>query len=593
MFLITTADQRFWKTDDSILFLGEWCKLFSQRRVWEKLDYKVLPYHWDNREKLYHDYLSLDRLIEEVLRQMTVLLNEIHGVDRSLRYWRIIIGPWLNYFIPVVFDRFQSVLAAIGCGRVTNTLICRDDLTKWLPNSFPDFLESYIKDDYNHYLYSRIIEYTEGIPSEITDTEDERKNIKHPNGGCAQTVIKNLVRLTGNLIPNNFNRIVLISTYLNNLDLVKLQLSLKQIPYLSPPNGDMPVFNVDLEKRAQLTLRSLHDDFGQILAKMVMKQFPLNYLEGYSQMHSLALRTYPQNPNVIFTANAYFGNEIFKFWAAHYADQGIKFVGTQHGGLYGAARCYSDEDHELKIYDRYYTWGWKSDTSMNIKPMPSLKLSKIKDNKEEIYPIKNGKILMVMANFPRYHYHMYSIPFAATGMTQYYNFQFAFCKTLPDEIKKRILVRLFGHDYDWSQNERWKHEHPDIECYMGKKTLLKQLKECCLCIVTYNATSLLETFSLNFPTLLLWDPKHWELRPSAQPYYKKLHKAGILYYTPESAAARVSEIYQDPISWWWQSEIQNAKNDFCDQFAKTSGNCLNEWVKEFRNIIPMNEKVDN
>ena len=83
MFLITTADQRFWKTDEPILFLGEWCKLFSQRPVWENLSYEVIPYHWDDRKKLYRDYLSLKGLQEELLRELAEKLNEIHGVDYS------------------------------------------------------------------------------------------------------------------------------------------------------------------------------------------------------------------------------------------------------------------------------------------------------------------------------------------------------------------------------------------------------------------------------------------------------------------------------------------------------------------------------
>ena len=60
MFLITTADKRFWKTGEPVLFLGEWCKLFPERHIWEKLDYEVLPYHWDDRKRLYEDYLSLN-----------------------------------------------------------------------------------------------------------------------------------------------------------------------------------------------------------------------------------------------------------------------------------------------------------------------------------------------------------------------------------------------------------------------------------------------------------------------------------------------------------------------------------------------------
>jgi len=62
------------------LFLGEWCKLFSQRAIWEKLTFEVLPYHWDDRKKLYHDYVYLDKLCEDTLGRIAVILYHIHGV---------------------------------------------------------------------------------------------------------------------------------------------------------------------------------------------------------------------------------------------------------------------------------------------------------------------------------------------------------------------------------------------------------------------------------------------------------------------------------------------------------------------------------
>ena len=39
--------------------------------------------------------------------------NEIHNVDHSLRYWRILIGPWLGYFIHILFDRWIMLKRAI------------------------------------------------------------------------------------------------------------------------------------------------------------------------------------------------------------------------------------------------------------------------------------------------------------------------------------------------------------------------------------------------------------------------------------------------------------------------------------------------
>ena len=64
-------------------------------------------YHWDNRDQLHSDYKYLETLYENILRDFTDSLNSIHHVNHSIDYWRILIGPWLYYFIQTVFDRWQ------------------------------------------------------------------------------------------------------------------------------------------------------------------------------------------------------------------------------------------------------------------------------------------------------------------------------------------------------------------------------------------------------------------------------------------------------------------------------------------------------
>ena len=56
-FLITTADERTWRTDHPVLCLGAWCCTYSRTATWEKLKAEIAPYHWDDRDKLYRDYL--------------------------------------------------------------------------------------------------------------------------------------------------------------------------------------------------------------------------------------------------------------------------------------------------------------------------------------------------------------------------------------------------------------------------------------------------------------------------------------------------------------------------------------------------------
>ena len=97
MFLITTSYKKSWgNKSENILFAREWCKLFSNKKYWEDLNYEVFPYHWLDRNKLYADIQNLDDMYEKYLDIMVVQLNNLHNVKHTNRYWRIIIGPWLN-----------------------------------------------------------------------------------------------------------------------------------------------------------------------------------------------------------------------------------------------------------------------------------------------------------------------------------------------------------------------------------------------------------------------------------------------------------------------------------------------------------------
>ena len=67
--LITIADEKTWPEDKKhpVLFLGEWCKLYSRKSNWEKLDSKTRPHHWSDREKLHADYQAMQIIYEKTL----------------------------------------------------------------------------------------------------------------------------------------------------------------------------------------------------------------------------------------------------------------------------------------------------------------------------------------------------------------------------------------------------------------------------------------------------------------------------------------------------------------------------------------------
>ena len=197
----------------------------------------------------------------------------------------------------------------------------------------------------------------------------------------------------------------------------------------------------------------------------------------------------------------------------------------------------------------------------------------------------DGNILWVGMNQHRYSYWLYSIPIGPQ-LIDYLVDQKYFAEEVSAEVRRLLMYRLYPIDIDdWSLKDRLKDMLPPVKFYDGPKSIYQQLNESRLCICTYNSTTFLETFAADFPTLMFWNPNHWELRPSGEPYFEELKRVGIYHDTPESAAAQANIIYQDPIAWWQSSDVQEVRKKFCNRFARTSPHWVSEWKTELQKLI--------
>jgi len=137
-------------------------------------------------------------------------------------------------------------------------------------------------------------------------------------------------------------------------------------------------------------------------------------------------------------------------------------------------------------------------------------------------------------------------------------------------VRKQLLLRLYPAETGWHETDMWQNIDLPIEIYRGDKSCFNQLNESRLAISTYNGMGILETLSANYPTIIFWNPNHWELRESAKPIFNALLGAGIFHETPQSAACKVNQIHQDVESWWISVKVQEARETFCNRFANTS-----------------------
>lgn len=575
-FLITTADEKTWEIKQPVLFLGEWCHRFDRKATWENLDSEVVPYHWDNREKLYNDYITLSALYEKLLIELTSKLNEFHKVNHSLRYWRILIGPWLGYFTQMLFDRWTMIERVCSNYKIIRVKVLNTPLVEIVPNDMDHFIRLFVTDKWNEAIFNQLIQKYTKLPVEnLLPTIHSKSLLLNSTGFRTNQRITLKHRINKSLM--NFiswgskffvksNEAFLITTYLPLKQDLHLQLILGQFPKIwhsySTPSAELKLLN-----RGWKLCKSDVSGFEHIIREMIPEHLPTAYLEGFTDLMNLQKKLpWPTEPKFIFTSNSFSSDDVFKAWAALKVEGGTPLVIGQHGGNYGLARWSFNEDHQVAISDAYISWGWEDLNSPRIKKFGNLKTIRKKQNWNP-----KGYAMLVEMTLPQYSYWMYSAPVAHQWL-DYFEDQCRFTAALSTNLRSNLLIRLYSQDYGWCQKKRWLDRFPNIRLDDGTASISSLIENSRLYISTYNATTFLDSLSMNVPTIMFWNPKHWELREEARPYFNRLKEVGIFHETPESAAAKVVEIWDSVSCWWNQPEIQEAREYFCKRFARTVKN---------------------
>lgn len=576
--LIATALEETWPSEDTpVVFLGEWCKLYNRKEKWSKYDSVTVSYHWDDRKKLYKDYLYLRDIYEEILQELSLKLNEIHGVDHSLRYWRILIGPWLGYFIQMVFDRYEMVHRACLQYSIGGVNCALPKIEDYVPNDMKSFGSIYAEDFWNQLIYDCIIQETNIKVNQHVKIV-EKTGITEPKLSLNRKIRRKIASVLSSLssIGVRDREAFLISSYLPTWEAIKFQIKLGQIPRFWR-SIDIPQGRISKEKRQWKIPVGNKTGFEKFIRELIPFQIPIAYLEGYTSVQSLIEQLkWPPKPKFIFTSNNHNSDDIFKAWAGKKTEEGTPLIVGQHGGHYGVGLWSFMEEHEIAISDRYLTWGWKDEKQKKVKECFSLKLA----NQKDIVWDRKGRLYIVNMVLPQYSYWMLSAP-VSSQINHYFRDQYNLIKGLDQEIRIKTTVRMYPNDWRWNQKDRWKDEFKDIKLDFGSDSMEKLYTQSRIFVGTYNATTFLETMCRNMPTIMFWNPEHWELRPSAEPFFEKLKSVGIFHESPESAANQVNKIWDDVPGWWNSKEVQSVKDEFCWQYARRVDNS----VKTLKDII--------
>lgn len=586
--LVTTADERSWPEDRPILFLGEWCRRPSRRLKWGDLDASVVPYHWDNREKYYRDYDYLDAIYERLLEQLSARLGALHRATDDVRFWRIIVGPWLRFFSDAVFDRLECVRAAVAAGGWDDTVVLRHRLPEWGASGFRSFFRQLTSDSWNHVLFAACVR---ALGCSSTESPVPVMPLDARFGQIKKIGVRALAAKAfdacGRYLPDALNGIVITGVNLPKRRLFRLQRALGQLPYVK--TLDVPIPS-RLGRMPRESLACIVEDsvFGRLLAELISEWMPRAYVEDFGLVRDSAVSSYPRQPRAIFTETSFQGEDGFNVWAAYQTQRGVPLVIGQHGGNMGIARINQSEQHQIRTADAFVSWGWSDRRDANVRPLPALKLAF-----ESADPVscEDGDVLILMASYPRYFYCHYSIPVAGQVLA-YVKEQLELVELLDAQRETTTRVRMDADIFGWDTTQLF-HERGFghlLEPVSG--TLLERLRSCRLAVSTYNATSLLETLALNFPSVIVLNGLYFETRPEAAPALARLRAVGILHDSPASAADHILAVADDVRGWWQRDDLQAARREFCHRYARRSADWLGTW-KSFLATQALSTAPDN
>ncbi len=331
--LVTINDKRTWGREKSeLFFLGSWCGQPDGL----PLNATIVPFHWNDRGKFKEDYIYLQDFYEKLLKSLSRYLNKYHNINKSDRYWRIILGPWLLAYVGVMWDRWENIRVAFDSFEFDEINVIEYNFLENTPKDYSEASNLYNDSIWNNAIFFDIISKFHKSKIKVnTIKNNEALPIKHTSNPYTLNKIKNtVIEYIDSFLGIVFStdKVIIVGSYFPNKSLLKILFKLRQVPRRHYEFYE----SIDIKDTKRHEIKSRLDlisenDFESFILNSVLMHIPRLYLEEFYSVRNRAL-SIKKNCKIIFTSNLHFNNEIFKVWCAEQIEKGTKFIISLHGG---------------------------------------------------------------------------------------------------------------------------------------------------------------------------------------------------------------------------------------------------------------------
>ena len=569
--------------DTNISYLGTW--VLPEEDLCNKGKFEILEYCYDDYDELFSDFTYIKSLYSLILPIIGDLLNEHHSLSWSSRSFKIFHGAWLHEYLPVIRERYITIQTALRA-KPSHSFILTD--CNIGVSDAADFKKKITEDDYNHYLYSKVVKF---IDCQVYENSYfVSKSIKQK---AKAKVIKRLVKNNlKDFLLKNLQRLCNVCTWGSKAAVDRsyfskkhfIQLIMSSFPRITPivllPTLRRTGLKQELSVRDKLhksfcSLFSPKTDFETFLAQTLIYDMPLSFIESFKNVLHESTFVNLKNKNYL-SSNAILSNQILQCAVANQLSPTNNLIIAQHGGSYGIARWSMQQFYELDTADSYISFGWERKEFTNITKISHPKLLlKIKADK-----LRKLNILYITWAPSRYFNRNWSVPIAGASIIDYYKNILVLVNTIEPNLRSRFSLRIApsAHGYGVGVDEFLGN---DIKLSSGD--FYKDLDAATIVICDHNQTTFIESLNSNKPTVIVWNEDYNKIDPVAESVFAELAEVGIFYNCHKKAAVFVNDIAgQDNIyDWWMDANLQKAVASFVTEYGKRN----EDWISDYQKLL--------
>lgn len=532
---------------------------------------------WQQREQ---GHVECSEVIAEIELGLASALNDLHELDRPVRYWELIAGFWVRNFVDVVSSRLQELEAGMfhiraKCGKTKS--VTRTSEYMWELTQLGQSIE------WNQQLIADISAVRIGGSTEFS--YGLNRSSKSPLQVLTfRRVIDEKLRVI--LLKTAINRgVVIASSYLPNNAEFALAMSMYSLPVRWPlerPYG----LTEDYLMRSRLSAllsKIPGNELTSVVARLLPLYLPMSIIENFKKMR-FKFGVERSQVKLIFTANLHCSSDSFVIWAAEQRLLGATLVISQHGGLNGQGRLPTrGEEFEQSVADSYLHWGWAEGDNAQCIPAQIVAWAPARKNQH----VCDGVLLVTDATF-RHNRRPWA---GVEDSSHYLEMLFTTYGLLPEDLKSRTVVRLHkDHNlYDDSHEEKWRAQYPHCKLDSGYGPMAPLVDAARLVVCTTLGTTEIEQFSRNVPTVLRLDRHIHALRRGEEDLFERMEHVGLIHYSAESLASFLRINWNSLGDWWSDPAVVLVVQQYLARFGHQSSRPIRDIRAVLRRAIAQGE----